>query len=879
MADDGRSYAYDAFLSYSHGPDAQLAARLQRRIALAGLPSYRPARRRVFRDVTEMAFSPDLRSAIDAALRDSRWLVVVASTRSLDSEWVRAEVALWRAERSPQHMVIVDVDGFPRPGHEWLTDGVPAEQIVPLDGDNTAVRVAALLDSVPADTLGAVVARRRRRRTVGLAAAAVVVVLAFVASVTAAVVSRRYAAAADRDRRLAVSSALAVRSEALQLTDPQLAGLLAVAAHDRHASPRTEHALANAAQEQLAVPPYTDVALTSSPFAGAVLGDGFVLGAADGTLTYWAPGSSPVVAGRLPEPLAAVVDGGDSAVLAVGVRGYVAAVAGPGEVRKVGVVAVSADVTAAARAGGMLVLACSDGTVSSLDAGSLAMRSTVRMGKVTALAGDPRTSTVYAAGADTMSAWSVPALTRRWQTKPPRPVTGLAVATDRDAVATADAVGRVRIYRGRTGTIVEVPNEELVPGHDQGVEVAIGWWQQGETFLSSGADRVLTGVDPSTGLVSARINHSALPAAPVGFVGGTGGVVIILPRGTVRWVPNTPDKYNVAALAPVFTEDAGVPKVGGEVVYARALLGVSPRRGVVLQAMTGSGAGAQAVAFRPDQAAATAAMRLPGPGLLLPGTDEIVMRQPDGSIVRHALTDGRPVGRLRTAGPVRLLRAAPTSSGWLLAAADGVSPRAGVFRPGDSGRLDLDTGRSAAVTDLAVLPTGRVATIDTTGAVDLFRVDPAVTRIATTRSTGPVRLVVVDGRDQLALTERGGRVRLLDGATLADQGAFAAAGEDVVALAVDGDTLVVAAAYTGLAIYDPVTLEARTPSVSRGHAVIRGLARIGGHVLAVYEDGGLVRVRWDTVALRARVCAWVGRMLTDDEARRFEVDGQRPCRS
>ena len=882
MADDEQARTYDAFISYSHRPDVRLAERLQRDIALVGRPAYRRARRRVFRDATEMAFSSDLRAALEAALRDSRWLVVIASEGSVESAWVRAEVALWRAERTPDRMIVVDVDGAAR-AHDWLTGGVPAGQILASDGD-LAVRVAALLDAVPADRIGAAAARLRRTRALAFSTVAAVVVLAFVVAVTAAVVTRRFASSAERNRRLAVSSALAVRSEAVQQTDPQLAGLLAVAAYDLHDSPRTEHALAHAAQEQSAIPPYVDVALPATPASGAAVGDGFLTGAPDGTLMFWRPGTSARTIGKLPARLASI-----AGPLAVDVRGHVVAVDDAGQARDRGAVAVSADVTGAATIGRTLVLGCADGTVLTLDANSLAVRSRLANEKVIGIRADARTGMVVFAGGDkTVSGWKLDqargTLTRRWRTpnrwddKLPQRITGLAVAGDHDVLAVAGADGRIRMLRLSTGAVLGVPNEDLVPWHGEGVDVKVGWWPEAESFFSAGADRMLRESDPATGLESGRLGHSTLPGTATGFVGDRRGLLILLDHDAMQWLADPPERLGVADLAPVITADAGEPKINGDVVYAQELLGVSPRDGVVYRAMTteASGGRVRAVTFRPGATTPGAAMDLSGPAALLPGAEQIALAHPDGTITLHDLRTGREAGRMATKHAVRTMRSAQGPTGWILAVADGTTPRVTVFHQGGGRPATLDTGRAAPIVDLAVLPTGRVATMDGTGAVDVFHAGTGG-RSGSLAAAGPGRLLPVDGRDQFALAAPSGRVRLLDGATLDDRGTLTATAGDIVGVADDGDALVVAGTNSGIALHDPVTLAPRTPPARRGSVRIVGLARIGGGQYVAYQDGGLVEVHWDPAALRAGICGWVGRTPTPAETRRFGLTEEIPC--
>src|ERR1700730_10914389 len=92
----GRTYW--AFISYSHA-DARSATWLHRALetyriprSLIGRPSaLGPIPRRlfpIFRDDAELAGSPSLASSIEAALTDSRSLIVVCSPHAAASPWV-----------------------------------------------------------------------------------------------------------------------------------------------------------------------------------------------------------------------------------------------------------------------------------------------------------------------------------------------------------------------------------------------------------------------------------------------------------------------------------------------------------------------------------------------------------------------------------------------------------------------------------------------------------------------------------------------------------------------------------------------------------------------------------------------------------------------
>ena len=89
---------YDVFISYNRRQDGWLAPALQAGLERFAKPWYRISALRVFRDTASLAASPELWGTIEAALRDSRWLILLASPEAAQSSWVDREVAWWLAE-------------------------------------------------------------------------------------------------------------------------------------------------------------------------------------------------------------------------------------------------------------------------------------------------------------------------------------------------------------------------------------------------------------------------------------------------------------------------------------------------------------------------------------------------------------------------------------------------------------------------------------------------------------------------------------------------------------------------------------------------------------------------------------------------------------
>ncbi|MFI2077203.1 toll/interleukin-1 receptor domain-containing protein [Streptomyces triculaminicus] len=131
----GEPGEYDAFISYSHAWDKDVAKAFQ--IALQGFdrPWYRPRSLKLFRDETNLAASPHLWQEIEQGLTRSRWLVVMASPSAAASPWVRQEIRWWLAHRSADTLLIGWTDGTlfwdpERAGFDWSrTDALPKQEM------------------------------------------------------------------------------------------------------------------------------------------------------------------------------------------------------------------------------------------------------------------------------------------------------------------------------------------------------------------------------------------------------------------------------------------------------------------------------------------------------------------------------------------------------------------------------------------------------------------------------------------------------------------------------------------------------------------------------------------------------------------------------
>lgn len=247
--------SYDAFISYSHEDDR---AAEQFQIALQGFarPWYRLRSFRVFRDTSNLAVEPDLRGAVQAALDQSRYLIVLASPASARSGWVDQELRHWLSSRPAQSVILVRLAGTihwsaEKDDFDWdASDALPpalrgvyAQEPLFMDlgksgglslrdavFERAIAQVAARLRGVALDEmLGEHLRRRRQTR-----AMAAVIAFVVVSSVGAAGLAYRQSLAErhakEQQAAAALSRRLAAQSgQALAQRDARLALLLGLA--------------------------------------------------------------------------------------------------------------------------------------------------------------------------------------------------------------------------------------------------------------------------------------------------------------------------------------------------------------------------------------------------------------------------------------------------------------------------------------------------------------------------------------------------------------------------------------------------------------------------------------------------------------------------
>lgn len=262
MADrpaEAADVGYAAFISYSHARDRELGQALESALERFPAPWYQRSRpRQVYLDDGDLPATPNLPASLQAALRQSGHLIVIASPEAQDSRWMDKEVGWWldHHDQSTDKIMIVRAAGtvtFRPTGGVAYTDALPPRLAAALTGEPRVLDVpfapgtrrpdlrsrrwselladiVATLDDVPKDTLiGQHIHNERRWKRIRLAALATVCVL-LMAIAGAGYVALEQGSNADTQQRIATARLLLAKAQSTLVSDPQTALRLAEAA-------------------------------------------------------------------------------------------------------------------------------------------------------------------------------------------------------------------------------------------------------------------------------------------------------------------------------------------------------------------------------------------------------------------------------------------------------------------------------------------------------------------------------------------------------------------------------------------------------------------------------------------------------------------------
>jgi WD40 repeat protein len=129
-------HRFDAFISYSHLADRDLARSLERTLWKFGQPWYGLRGTRTYRDETDLSADPDLWGSIKRAVEQSRCLLLLASPASARSKWVSKEVAAAMAKHGRNAVcvlltggVLPETDGISPDSLSERVDGAMSEEL------------------------------------------------------------------------------------------------------------------------------------------------------------------------------------------------------------------------------------------------------------------------------------------------------------------------------------------------------------------------------------------------------------------------------------------------------------------------------------------------------------------------------------------------------------------------------------------------------------------------------------------------------------------------------------------------------------------------------------------------------------------------------
>ncbi len=252
------STTHDAFISYNHKADYEMARVLERGLQRLARPWNRVRAMSVFRDESDLSLSPHMWPSIQEHLDESRFLIVLACPESAASAWVNREITHFCETKGSESVILVLTGGDlewdeSAKGFTALSTAAPpalsgrlTDQPLWLDmrwargADELSLRMSQFRSAVaqvaspirnmtPEDLESEDVRQHRRAVRLARLAVATVVVLAIAASI-AAVVAIGNAHRADRRAREATGGQLGLDALDIPTSDMARALLLSVAA-------------------------------------------------------------------------------------------------------------------------------------------------------------------------------------------------------------------------------------------------------------------------------------------------------------------------------------------------------------------------------------------------------------------------------------------------------------------------------------------------------------------------------------------------------------------------------------------------------------------------------------------------------------------------
>ena len=146
---------YNAFISYRHSKkDNAIAKEIQTSLEHFKIPAKIKKKTgikrfdRIFRDKEELPITSDLDNEIEAALKVSDYLIVICSTRTSESVWVKREIETFLKYHSKKNIFTVLVDGEP---DEVIPDVLLHDTVTRKLADGTIVEQEEIIEPLSCD--------------------------------------------------------------------------------------------------------------------------------------------------------------------------------------------------------------------------------------------------------------------------------------------------------------------------------------------------------------------------------------------------------------------------------------------------------------------------------------------------------------------------------------------------------------------------------------------------------------------------------------------------------------------------------------------------------------------------------------------------------
>ena len=270
----GERFQYNAFISYSHVADRQLAAAIQGALHKFAKPWYKLRALSIYRDQTNLSISPELWPTIQKAISLSSYFLLFASRNAAKSKWVKRELVWWLENRQVDRLFVILTDGEVvwddnKHDFDWnKTDALPDalsgkftsepnfidfRQFKsegtnnlrdPLFLDNI-LSIAAPLHGKNKDELGGEDIRQHRITKILTWSASLLIGAVSIVAIWQALVANEQRKTAVKQGQISLARQLAAQSELIRTNDFKnlpLAAALAIEALNISATPETDHA-------------------------------------------------------------------------------------------------------------------------------------------------------------------------------------------------------------------------------------------------------------------------------------------------------------------------------------------------------------------------------------------------------------------------------------------------------------------------------------------------------------------------------------------------------------------------------------------------------------------------------------------------------------